>query len=217
MSRKFPDGYHPGAGYVYVICDVCGRKVRRKDTQKVNDRWNLQNGLVVCKWDIDKVNEQNKPIKVKEKLITNPKDLRSEPTDRFESPDVDDRAPSAPQKLEAKASILGDDVELFWRGPEDVGTSRITGYQIDRSAPQFGTYETLTSNTGTNSTYYLDTSADPSQTYTYIVYAINGAGTSLASNEAPYPTQIVSSATNYLEISQTPSVLETSQGDAIIL
>lgn len=108
MSRKFPDGYHPGAGYVYVICDVCGRKVRRKDTQKVNDRWNLQNGLVVCKWDIDKVNEQNKPIKVKEKLITNPKDLRSEPTDRFESPDVDDRAPSAPQKLEAKASILGD-------------------------------------------------------------------------------------------------------------
>lgn len=208
---------YPGIDHVYVLCDVCGRKVRRKDTVKVRDRHNFQNNLIVCKWDVDETNEQNKPHRIKEEIISQPKMMRSEPSDRYATPDTDDRAPGAPRQLVAKASTLGSDIELFWQGPFDVGTSQITGYKIERANPQFGGYDTLTSDSGSGNTYYLDTTGNISDEYTYRVSAINGAGTGAVSNEAFYPNQRVESTVNYLTVSQTNNVLRTGQGDDIIL
>lgn len=211
---KFSVTSHPGSGYVYVICDVCGRKVRRQDTVKITDRWNLQNGMVVCKEDVDKVNEQNKPLRISEKLITNPETLRSEPSDRYATPTTDDRAPGAPQNLEARASTLGDDIELFWRGPEDVGTSQITGYKIERAVMPFTSFTVVDSNTGSENTYYKDTSADTAEIYFYRVSAINGAGVGTASPGAFYPSH---PQEILLGVSQSSEILATSLGDEIKL
>jgi hypothetical protein len=208
---------HPGSDYVYVICDVCGRKVRRKYTQLVRDKWNFQNRLVVCRWDLDKINPQVIPYKHKERLVTSPETLRSEPSDRYITPDTDNRVPGVPQKLEARASTLGSTVELFWRGPVDVGTSQITGYLIERQEPQGAVWTVLISDSGSGNTYYNDTSASVSAEYTYRVAAINGAGTGSYSNEADYPRKIAEDNYIYLGINGGATSLRTSQGDDILV
>ena len=217
MPLRFPPNKHPGPEYVYVICDVCGRKIRRKDTVVVKDQYNFQNNLVVCKWDVDKTNPQNKPFRIKEKLVTKPEYLRSEPSDTYAVPTTDNRTPSAPRKLVAKGSTLGSTVELFWQGPIDTGSSRITGYKIERAEPQLGNYDVITSNSGSSNNYYNDTSATVSSEYTYRIYAINGAGTGAVSEVAYYPHIRVQSSYTYLGVSQNGNVLKTGQGDNILL
>lgn len=217
MTLRFAVNKHPGGGYVYVICDICGRKVRRKDTQLISDKYNFQNGLVVCNYDIDRINEQSLPVKIKERIVDDPKSLRPEQADRFVENENDDRVPSAPQQLEAKASTVGATVDLFWQGPQDNGSSMITGYVIERASPQYSVYEVINPNTMTDTTYYNDTSADITQEYTYRIAAINGAGTGPYSEEAPFPAPNVSPGVNYLTVSQDDSVLETGSGDFIVI
>lgn len=217
MPVRFPPGSHPGPQGVYVICDVCGRKVRRSETQLIRDKWNFQNGLVVCKDDVDNVNLQVLPYKHKEKIVTAPKTLRSEPTDSYRTPDTDDRTPSAPQKLEARGATLGDDIELFWRGPLNPGTSQITGYLIERQSPQGGIWSVVSSNTQSGNTYYLDTAATTSGNYVYRIAAINGAGTGAYSNEFYFPGVDRPTDYTYIGLNGGTSILATGQGDDILL
>lgn len=216
---------YPGTDHVYVLCDVCGRKVRRKDTQRITDKWNLQHGLIVCKWDVDNVNEQNKPHRIKETIISQPKMMRSEPSDGYATPGTDDRTPGAPRQLRATASTLGSSVDLNWLGPIDVGTSQITGYKIERSELvsngyngfEYGAFAVLTADSGSGNTYYNDTTATVSSSYAYRVSAINGAGTGTVSDLAYYPTGASEVVLDYLLTSQSSSILTTSTAVPIIL
>lgn len=78
-SKKIPYNRYPGDGYYYVICDICGRKVRYKDTMLIKDKYNFQNGLVVCLRDVDKTNPQAYLRARKER--PNPKITRGEGPD----------------------------------------------------------------------------------------------------------------------------------------
>lgn len=212
MTLRFPPGKHPGSGAVFVICDVCGRKVRRKDTRKVQDKWNLQNNLVVCMRDLDLPNPQLRPMVIKEKLVDNPKLLRSESSNKYAVYDNDNRVPSAPLNPSARGSTLGSSVELFWDGPLDPGSSAIVGYVIFRVSTTDSWYTT----TNTNATYYNDTDASVSGAYKYQIAAVNGAGLGAYSNEFYYPWYNPSlTYENYLSISQEDRYILTGDGQYI--
>lgn len=55
---RFSSLKYPGDGYYYILCDVCGGKVRLKDAIQVKDKYNFLNGLLVCKEDYEKTNPQ---------------------------------------------------------------------------------------------------------------------------------------------------------------
>lgn len=81
MSKDVSMYAYPGNGYYYVICDVCGKKTRFKDTVLIRDKYNYQNGLLVCKKDADKTNPQSYLRAKKER--PNPKSTRGEGPDVF--------------------------------------------------------------------------------------------------------------------------------------
>ena len=188
---------HPGSGYVYVICDVCGRKIRRKDAILIKDKYNTQNNLLVCKQDADKTNPQSIPYTVKERPIADPKSIRVEQPDTYTEEQAT-RVPGAPKNLKAKTGHFSNQVELTWEGPDDGGSSRITGYQITRSSPQYMPQVVILSSTNGDVTAYTDTTADIDTLYTYQISAINSAGVGEPSNIAPYPKQVEESDVNYL-------------------
>lgn len=189
---KLPYKYgYPGDGYHYVQCDICGKKIRAKDAQIISDKFSDKANLLVCGDDFDKTNPQQYIRAFKERQIAHPRYIRSEGTDSFQVNANDDRVPSAPRHVQTLGGNT-DGVELQWLGPEDVGSSAITGYHIKRSLPCGSVLDTVISNTGNTATYYLDTSADSTEEYGYAVAAINGAGTGPFSEEACYPpTQIL--------------------------
>lgn len=186
MSKLSKTSY-PGPGYVYVICDICGKKVRQKDTRLVQDKYNLQNNLIVCNADYDKPNPQLRPIFIKERIVPDPQYLRSEATDQYVTNAHSSRAPSAPRNLRASLSPIDDTVVLYWEGPSDLGTDPVS-YTITRANPQLTFQYTI--DTDIEPTFYEDTSADITIQYSYVVYAVNSFGVA-ASNIAYYPSQLV--------------------------
>ena len=96
---------YPGDGYYYVLCDVCGKKLRARDAVYINDKYNLLSKLLVCKNDADKTNPQSYLRAFKDTQIDNPRLIRSEGEDQFvfisdaseiEGGDTSDPAGSAP-------------------------------------------------------------------------------------------------------------------------
>jgi hypothetical protein len=71
-------------------------------------------------------------------------------------------------------------INLFWTEPLDNGGTPITGFKIERAVGT-GAYSILVSNTGNNSTRYLNSGLSSGTTYTYRVSAINAIGTSTPS------------------------------------
>lgn len=211
MALKFNIGHHPGREYVKVICDVCGGLFYQKDTIKITDKYNYQYGLVVCKADADERNDQVLPNNHVDKPISQPDLLRPEQTDQFAANELDDRVPGPPRLPFAQVNPINETIDLFWQGPEDVGSSNIIGYMIMRATPQLSVYETIESNTGTEYTYYQDLTAAVSSEYSYKIAAINSYGTGAYSPEFFWPTQrVLWSDINYLVVSQDSSVLVTS-------
>lgn len=74
---------YPGNGYYYVICDVCGIKIRAKDAVLIQDKYNLLNNMLVCKADNDQTNPQQYIRAVTERQIDSPKMIRGEGPDNF--------------------------------------------------------------------------------------------------------------------------------------
>lgn len=86
-NTKLPHKHgYPGEGYYYILCDICGTKIRAKDSVLITDKFNYYKNMVVCKADADKTNPQEF-IKItnKEKQVSDPKMIRSEGTDTFGS------------------------------------------------------------------------------------------------------------------------------------
>ena len=82
--------------------------------------------------------------------------------------------PAKPRGLAAEASH--DQVTLSW---DDPGDNSVTGYVIlrrDKDVHDQGVFETLTADTGTTDTAYVDATAQPDRRYIYRVKAINTAG-----------------------------------------
>ena len=196
---------YPGDGYYYIICDVCGKKIRRKDAVYIRDKFNLQNRLLVCKSDADHHNPQLRPFKAREYKA--PKLTRSEPTDYYVSQTVG-IAPTAPQQLSVTLDPINNYIDLFWLGPLDPG-SQITGYIIYQSVPQLGPPTVINANTNSIATFYQDTQSPISGSYTYWVAAINNFGISSMSAPAFFPSLQVDLSIDYLAYSTT-SVLSIS-------
>lgn len=206
---RFAPGKHPGDGYIYVICDICGRKVRQKDTVLVNDRYNLQNKLIVCKMDLDKRNEQIRLASVRENPTPNPAYLRPEQPFRY-VPDSGTRLPSAPRDLYAQASVITNRVYLIWSGPDNLGDGRLIGFQINRAEPQFSYPFVIVENTNSPAMYYDDITSNLNSNYTYQVAAITTSGMGPYSAPAYYPRLTGDLSTNLLLVSQTNDALITS-------
>lgn len=192
-ERKFK------AGSYYVICDVCGRKLRQNQTVLIKDKYNLLNNMLVCKKDADKTNPQAYVRAVKERQIDSPKLIRSEGTDQFvfasevdeiytaDASDPTGRAPGVPRLLYI-AGASSTQVELRWFGPEDSGSSAIKGYKVERESPTGGGFSTVIADTTSVATYYKDTTTSASTQYNYRVSAINDYTTGSVSNSAAITT-----------------------------
>lgn len=84
MPIRLPHKHgYPGNGYYYVICDVCGKKMRARDSVLITDKYNYLNNMLVCKEDADKTNPQDQIKAVRERQIDNPKYIRTEGGDNF--------------------------------------------------------------------------------------------------------------------------------------
>ena len=200
MSINLPhkNGY-PGNGYYYVLCDVCGKKLRAKDAVLITDKYNYLHNMLVCKDDADETNPADQIRAVRERQIDNPKNIRTESADTFvfissvdeiEGGDTSDptgRNAGVPQHLViigASASFI----ELQWQGPDDSGSSAICSYKIERESPVGNGFSTIVADTDSVARYYKDTTVSASTQYNYRVSAINKNGTGSASNEAALTT-----------------------------
>lgn len=196
MALKYPWGSAPESGDMYLICDSCGAKVRQKDTILVNDKYSLQNGLVICRTHLNETEYGMRPINTSETITSAPKYVRSESSDVFISNPNDDTVPTAPRNVRPQASTIGSYVDIYWEGPESIGSSAIASYTIYRSEPQMGTATSIV--TASPITYYRDTDANISAEYSYTVAATNGYGTGPQSEPGYYPTIRVPPSVEYL-------------------
>lgn len=183
---------YPGNGAFYVLCDVCGFKIRARDAVRIQDKYNTLNGMVVCKKDADETNPGQKVRSKKEKQIGNPKLIRSEGEDSYRynnDPDLIDsrgtsaigsRSPTAPRFLtvyNATAALT----ELVWLPPLESGSDALLGYKIERESPVGGGFSTIATIT-VASGYYKDTTTVASTQYNYRVSAYSDVGYGAVSN-----------------------------------
>lgn len=203
MSNKgyqvhVPITTYPGSDNYYVICDVCGFKYRKKDTTQVQDRFNLQNRLIVCRQDLDKVNDQSRPFKAREYKA--PKLVRPEP-DQQHYPEVPNprgsMAPGQVTNLIAFADPLTEAIDLWWLGPIDGGDGPVTGYVIYQAIPQLSNPIIINANTLNGSPFYQDTITPVDAQCTYQVAAINEYGAGPLSAIAFYPIIKVRQSVQY--------------------
>jgi hypothetical protein len=182
---------------MYVICDSCGAKVHQSETILVNDKYSLQNGLVICTVHLNDREYGLRPINTNETIVSNPRYVRSENSDRFITNANDDTAPTAPRNVRPQASTIGNYVDIYWEGPESIGSSAIESYTIYRRNPQLGG-TAVTIVTGESITYYRDENADVDTEYSYTIAATNGYGTGPESSPGYYPTIRVAPSVVYL-------------------
>ena len=169
-----------------VICDVCGRKLKAKDAILIQDKYSLQNNLLVCKRDVDKNPPTLYPFKIQKEQQLNPKMVRPDKDPEFfyalTAADMEDPIAGSPTDRTASAPMFllitdgtPEAVEMIWQGPEDVGSGSPTGYRIQRESPVGGGFSTLET-TNVVYLYYKDTTAAASTEYNYRVAAVNSAG-----------------------------------------
>lgn len=182
---------YPGIDNRFVICDVCGKKFRVKDTVRITDRYNLLNSMIVCHADADKVNPQIKPIYIQEDLLVRKDYVRPEAT-IMTYVDQGDTLPLAPKNLTVNVDSYSNKLLLTWEGPGNVGNVHFQGYRIYRSTdPYSGEFEVLVDNTHSGATIYLDTSAEiEGVNYIYAVAIVTDIGESPWSNYAYWPYEV---------------------------
>ncbi|MYK65109.1 MAG: fibronectin type III domain-containing protein [Gemmatimonadetes bacterium] len=96
--------------------------------------------------------------------------------------------PGAPTDLEAEAQDTTT-IELRWDAPADTGSSAITGYRIEVSEDEGGTWADLLEDTESTQTTYEHTGLPAGATRHYRVAAITAVGTGPPSNEASATTR----------------------------
>ena len=91
--------------------------------------------------------------------------------------------PAAPTGLMAVASDSTIEISLSWQAPADIGSTAITGYQIERSQGDgSGTFDIVEASHPSTSYTDMDSSLLASTQYSYRVSAINDGGTGVASD-----------------------------------
>lgn len=206
---------YPGIDNRFVICDVCGKKFRVKETTRITDRYNLENSMIVCFADADKVNPQIMPIYIQEDLLVRKDYVRPESTYfKYISPGT--ILPSAPTSLMVNLDQFLGAVLLTWNGPNNTGNSSVLGYRIYRcDDPVLGEFNVLVENTNSPATMFVDYSAEISGIYyIYVVSIITAIGESPKSNEAYWP---VEEEINYLILPQNEDMLSCPQDNKIIV
>ena len=88
--------------------------------------------------------------------------------------------PDAPTGLTATTTRTRD-VTLDWTAPSDIGSSAISGYQIEVSTDSATNWETAEADTGSTDTSYKHEGLTPNTRYDYRVSAINADGVGTAS------------------------------------
>jgi YVTN family beta-propeller protein len=97
---------------------------------------------------------------------------------------VIDPAPTPPGVPLALDAVLdGPDVALQWTTPSSDGGSPITGYRIERAIGS-GSFAALVADTASTATTFVDSTVSGGIEYSYRVFALNGVGSSSASNVA---------------------------------
>ena len=91
--------------------------------------------------------------------------------------------PAPPTGLTA-AAVAPTQIDLDWT---DNAPANEAGFVVQRSADGGATFAQI-GTTAAGVTAYTDTAVSPQATYAYRVYAVNAAGTSAASNDAPATT-----------------------------
>lgn len=219
MSKGYqthlPYTSYPGSEYYYGICDVCGKKYRMKDMVQVEDKFNLQNRLIVCRKDLDKPQPQLRPFKAREYKAL--KKVRPNQAHVNLAANPEDAA-SAPQLLQATLDPLTDNIDLFWQGPEDCGSSAIQGYVIYQSWPQLSFPQVIDANTQNGAPFYQDPLTPVDAQCSYQVAAINSAGIGTLSAPAFYPAVDINLSQQYICMSNgTNKVIRTGSGLNIIM
>ena len=92
------------------------------------------------------------------------------------------KPPARPTGLAATPSH--DSVVLTWNDPSDAAISGYVILRRDKDLQTQGTFQTISADTGTADTSYLDASVDPERRYVYRIKAINTHGDSNISNWA---------------------------------
>jgi hypothetical protein len=208
---KMPNRRH------YVICDDCGRKRLSIDTVIVNDKYNLFNGMVICKDHYEKSNPSLWPDRSYERPLQAKDKLRPDQSPQFVAPESTDLLPSIPKNLNSYGDSISNTIILYWDAPDLNGSGGINGYQITRAYPQLAYQAVINVNTNNPSPSYIDSTANPAQAYTYTVSAINAAGLGPPSQIYYYPT-IEENTINlqYLTTNGTQTVLTTNNGQTFI-
>lgn len=188
INRRRNREIYPGIDNRFVICDVCGKKFRVKDTIKIQDRFNLLNNMIVCLADADKTNPQIKPIRIYEDLLVKKDYVRPESTFfSYTNLENEDTIGSAPRDLIATLAPLTLNIQLIWDGPLYWGNALTLGYRVYRADGVTEIYTVINSNTNSLATYYLDSSGDIESVYSYRVSRITNLGESPLSNIAYFP------------------------------
>lgn len=173
------NGY-PGNGYYYILCDVCGWKVRAKDAVLIKDKYNLLNNCLVCLKCDEKANPQTYIRPFYDRQIDNPEFIRGEAADEYQTDPTSTDVPGQAQQLR----ILTPDVSLEWLGPLNGSEGgNIIGYIIQRKTDA-GSFATIVANTDGPATYWVDDTVVTGHTYTYKVAALNTNGAGDYSNTA---------------------------------
>jgi len=187
---------YPGGNKQYIECFICGAKVRAEEARIINDPYSDRVGMIVCQRDFDRTNQQQSIKAIREYTTRDRVKIRTEPAEVSIVVADDDRVPSAPRDV----FVVGADengVELRWQGPEDTGSSCITGYRISRSDPCGSAITVINSNTNSPVMRYIDSTAVLTTEYGYLVQAINGAGVGSRSEEICYPPSAVVGSFRY--------------------
>lgn len=186
---------HPGDGMYFIICDICGDKIRRHQAQQT---YGTRGNFLVCHRCYEDPHPQDSTVVPRPP--TKLKSLRPEVTDAFSYIDSAEEietgqtstpsgaSPGIPTDLIAAPE--GTDVVLTWMTDRmEMGASSLTGFKIERETPVGGGFSTLVSNTLSPARYYLDETTSASTQYNYKVSAINSQGTGTASTAAATTTE----------------------------
>lgn len=208
FNVHLPITKYPGPDYYYVICDVCGKKFRKKDTCYIVDKFNLQNRLLVCFEDKDKAQPQLRPFKAREYRA--PELTRPD----VKIPDIlnpaGDIVPSAPTQVQAVLDPLTNNIDLLWLGPTDNGSDTVIGYAIYQSNPQLAGSILIDANTLNSSPFYQDPTTPITAICSYQVAAINSYGQGALSAPAYFPSLQVDLSIQYLIVTPGGYVLDIS-------
>lgn len=175
---------------IWTVCDVCGRQIPVKEAILVTDKYSLQNGLVVCRRDLDPSQTLLRPVKSRETPPA-PGKLRKPPSGIYNDNPNSDKAPIQPQRVIAFPHPINNTIMLRWEGPLETGSDRIIGYRITRASPQLAYQLLIEDNTGVGETFFEDLTGDVAEDYTYTVAAINQFGIGEESELTYYPSKRV--------------------------